>query len=258
MKSVRCWTGVLVSCLAGTITTGQQIRPSASPALLETGQIVQQLVLHNASRAEKLRQYEGCRYYSLEYTGFPHKSAEMVVEVNFRAPTEKQFRVVRQEGWHVLLNHVLSELLVNEKEAQKDPNQTALTPENYSFHLVGTGDIAGRPQYILEVTPRTQSKFLYRGKIWVDAADFAVTRISGEPAKNPSLWISHTAIEHEYKKVDEFWLPARNTSTTKVRLGGTAKLNIEYLRYEIGTPRGTPEVNICSNIPRKTQVSQTR
>ena len=44
---------------------------------------------------------------------------------------------------------------------------------------------ADHPQYVLNVIPRTDEKFLYRGKIWVDAKDFAVTRIEAEPAKEP-------------------------------------------------------------------------
>ena len=85
-----------------------------------------------------------------------------------------------------------------------------------------------------EVTPRFKSKFLYSGKIWVDANDFAVSRVAAQPAKNISFWISHTEIEHEYKKVGDFWLPASNSSITKVRFGGTAKLKIDYRDYRIG------------------------
>jgi hypothetical protein len=77
------------------------------------------------------------------------------------------------------------------------------------------------------------NKYLYRGKIWVDATDFAVARIDAEPAKNPSIWISSTAINHEYTKTDGFWLPAQNRSETKVRVGGKAVLTIDYGKYQV-------------------------
>jgi hypothetical protein len=54
------------------------------------------------------------------------------------------------------------------------------------------------------------SKFLYRGKIWVDAKDLALTQIEGEPAKNLSFWIKKTDIAHKYTKVEDFRLPAEN------------------------------------------------
>ena len=81
--------------------------------------------------------------------------------------------------------------------------------------------------------PKTRNKFLYRGKIWVDAKDFAVVRIEGEPGKNPSMWIKKTGIAHRYVKVDDFWLPAENHSESFIRLGGKATLSIEYQDYKI-------------------------
>lgn len=231
---------------------------AASP--LTTDQVVNQLVQQNQKRAALLRHYENCRFYSVDYVGFPsQKSAEMVVDMAYDAPAQKQFRVVKEQGSRLLLDHVLRELIQNEKEALEKENlgRTDLTPDNYEFHLVGTDTIAGQPQYVLEVVPRFKSKFLYSGKIWVDANDFAVSRVAAEPAKNISFWISHTEIEHEYKKVGEFWLPARNTSTTKVRFGGTARLRIDYRDYRIGeAAQGAPS-DVCAQAAA-TQLSEKR
>jgi hypothetical protein len=165
---------------------------------------------------------------------------------------------VKEQGSRLLLDHVLRELIQNEKEALDKANlgRTDLTPDNYEFHLVGTDTIAGQLQYVLEVTPRFKSKFLYNGKIWVDANDFAVSRVSAQPAKNISFWISHTEIEHEYKKIGAFWLPAWNTSTTKVRFGGTAKLKIDYRDYRIGEPQAGASPDVCSQAAAKIQLSE--
>ena len=40
---------------------------------------------------------------------------------------------------------------------------------------------------MLKVEPRTDGKFLYRGRIWVDGHDFAVVRLEAEPRKNRFL-----------------------------------------------------------------------
>jgi hypothetical protein len=216
------------------------------------------MMRRNQARSEQLKHYEGCRHYSLDYTGFPaNKTAEMVVRTEYDAPSQKQFHVLREQGARLLLNRVLKELLVNEKEAAEEQhrNSTALSPENYEFRLAGTANIGGRQQYVLEVTPRTHNKYLYQGKVWVDATDFAVTRISAQPAKNPSIWISNTQIEHEYSKIGEFWLPLRNVSITKVRLGGTATLKIIYSNYILGYSKLNAG-DLCAEISHKTEVSE--
>jgi hypothetical protein len=252
----RVETVILLALLAlPPIARAQAANP------LTTDQVVSRLVQQNQKRAAELTHYESCRYYSVDYVGFPsEKSAAMVVDMEYDAPAQKQFRVVKEQGSRLLLDHVLRELLQNEKEALDKANlgRTDLTPDNYEFHLVGTDTFAGQPQYVLEVTPRFKSKFLYTGKIWVDANDFAVSRVSAQPAKNISFWISHTEIEHEYKKVGAFWLPARNTSITKVRFGGTAKLKIDYRDYRIGEPQAGMSSEACSQAAGQGQLSEKR
>jgi hypothetical protein len=260
MKQIRGRMVAVTVVACFVLNTGlpllSQTAATGSPS---ADQIVAQLIRNNQSRATRLHHYEGCRQYQLDYAGFPaNKTAEMVVDMQYTAPADKQFRVVREEGARLLLNKVLKELLVTEKESMEAQHRsaTALTPENYQFRLAGTDTFNGRPQYVLEVTPRVRTKFLYEGRVWIDAADYAVTRISAEPAKNPSIWISHTEIEHEYTKIGEFWLPARNVSITKVRLGGTATLNIRYLNYVLGDQKAAPAADVCSNLPHEVRVSE--
>jgi hypothetical protein len=87
--------------------------------------------------------------------------------------------------------------------------------------------------YVLIVEPKTKDRFLYRGRIWVDAEDFAVVRLEAEPAKNPSFWTKSNEVEQVYMKVNDFWLPSRNHSVTTIRLGGRAELTIQYNNYQI-------------------------
>jgi hypothetical protein len=88
----------------------------------------------------------------------------------------------------------------------------------------------------MNVEPLRNDRFLYRGKIWIDGQDFAVTRIEARPAKNPSIWVKKTDIVHQYMKIGDFWLPAGNRSESSTRLGGHAVLTIEYSGYEIKSP----------------------
>jgi outer membrane lipoprotein-sorting protein len=172
----------------------------------------------------------------MRYTGFPSdREAEMVVEVTYRSPDSKTFSVVSQSGSKIIQDRVFKKLLEGEQEAANEENRrsTALTAENYDFTSAGYETAAEGNQYVLNISPRTRNKYLYRGKIWVDAKDFAVVRIEGEPARNPSFWIKKTEVRHRYVKVNDFWLPAENHTESVIRLGGKAILSIEYKDYKI-------------------------
>jgi hypothetical protein len=196
-------------------------------------EIVNQMERHNQMRAEGLKRYHSTRHYEVRYKGLASMGAEMVVEADYDSVSGKTFRVVSQSGSKLLVDKVLKRLIESEKEAGTDKKSTALTAENYKFHFLGTETLLGRAAYVLEVEPLVASKFLYRGKIWIDAADFAVAKIEAAPAKNPSFWITSTAINHRYARTDGFWLPDQNRSVTKVRLGGTAVLTIDYGTYQV-------------------------
>ena len=206
------------------------------PAPLSLEQIVTNLEQRNAQRAAALEEFEGKRIYRMQYRGFPSdKDAEMVVKVSFHAPNTKEFTVVSQTGSKFVIDRVFKKLLEGEQEAANhdNHNDTSLTRQNYTFELAGYEPNPDGGQYVLNLLPRTKNKFLYRGKIWVDAKDFAVARIEAEPGKNPSFWIKKTDIAHRYVKVNDFWLPAENHTESFVRIGGKATLSIEYQDYKI-------------------------
>jgi hypothetical protein len=133
----------------------------------------------------------------------------------------------------LLCDKVLKRAVNSEEEASKDRASTALNSANYRFQFVGNEQLDGRQTYILQVDPLKESKFLYRGRVWVDAADYAVVKIEVEPAKNPSFWISSTKIENTNSKTDGIWLPQKNRSESKIRIGGTAVLTIDYGIYHV-------------------------
>ncbi len=196
-------------------------------------QIVARLTEANKKRTEDLTGYTEQRRYSVTYHGFPVTlSASMVVEATYEAPETKHFRIVSLNGSKLLADRVLKKLLSTEEAAARNPQETALDPANYSFTLVGQELVDGRLCYLLAVVPRTESKLLYRGTIWVDADDYAVTKIDASPAQNPSFWIRSTEIHHVYSKTGPFWLPEHNESDTQVRLGGSAVLTIDYGAYQ--------------------------
>jgi outer membrane lipoprotein-sorting protein len=231
--------GWSLASLAQPIPQGADTASSAyaaQKASLSAEQVAKRLQEKNAQRAAALGQFNGTRIYRMRYTGFPSdRNAEMVVQVIYRAPDTKIFRVVSQSGSKLIQDRVFKKLLEGEQEASNEENRrnTAMTADNYEFTSAGYETTPEGNQYVLNLVPKTRNKFLYRGKIWVDAKDFAVVRIEGEPARNPSFWIKKTEVRHRYVKVNDFWLPAENHTESVIRLGGRAILSIEYKDYKI-------------------------
>lgn len=216
--------------------SAKEVSRTATDLTLE--QVVEKLQERNAERAKALESYRNKRSYELEYKGFPSGlHAEMIVEMNYHAPDEKNFKIVSESGPKLLVNRVLRKLIDTEREAQKPENRAKveLNPRNYDFtsleHVASVDGCA----YVLSVRPKVATKFLYRGRVWVDEKDFAVCRIEAEPAQNPSMWITKTEIRHRYQKLGEFWLPAENQSVSSLRLNGRATLTIKYSDYEINS-----------------------
>lgn len=203
---------------------------------LSLQQVAGNLEERNAQRAAALKQFTCRRIYHMQYHGFAGTyAAQMVVDMTYRAPNVKEFKVVSQSGSTFVIDHVFKKLMQGEQEYLDDVNrqQVALNTQNYDFSYAGYENTPNGAQYVLNISPRTKNKFLYRGRIWVDAKDFAVVHIKAEPAENPSIWIKKTIIEHNYKKVGDFWLPASDHTESDMRLGGQATLSIDYQDYRI-------------------------
>ena len=212
--------------------------PAQSPSEpgLTASQVVNRLEEMNNDRSNALERYQNRRFYWLDYQGFPEKlHAEMIVDVSYKAPATKEFTIVSQSGSKWIINHIFKRLLESEREALDTRNQErlALNSQNYNFSMLPDQGSGESCPYVLAIEPKEPSKFLYRGRIWVDAKDFAVCRIEAEPAENPSFWIKKTEIHHAYLKAGDFWLPAENKSVSTMRLGGRATLTIKYEDYKI-------------------------
>lgn len=204
-------------------------------APLSADEVMRRVVGMNETRAKALTGYSSLRTYHLECHCLSHKSADMVVRIEFQAPNKKEFTIVSESGSDTVRNRVFRKLLEAEEESVREENQqrSAITPENYTFQTSDYQKTDTGEFYVLHAQPRSKNKFLFRGYIWVDAREFAITRVEGSPAVNPSWWTVKTDFKRRYQKIGDFWLPETNESESKVRVFGTAVLTIEYGDYQI-------------------------
>ena len=239
MKLVRTIVTTMVVVLAPLVAVPRlysALAPSSLEETLSTDQVVDNLVHESEERVRALQHSEATRVYHLVYRGlFGHREGAMIVRASYDTPSTKHFQIVSQSGSKVILRRVFKKLLDSEEEAAQPSvrAQTLLNRATYDFDLVEVERSTRTLQYVLQVRPKSRSKYVYRGKVWVDGTDFAVTRIEAEPSKNPSFWTKKVEIHHEYKKIQGFWLPVRNESVTYVRLGGRATLTIDYKDYSV-------------------------
>jgi hypothetical protein len=227
------------------IGSGSAVSVGSADAVRPTAvEIVARLLEKNKERSAALDRYESQRTYRVQYTGTGGEHhAEIEVRAEYARPDQKRFTVVAESGSKFLCEKVLRKLVESEQEAAAQSNrmQTTLGPENYDSELVGEETVvtAGGPvrTWVLRVTPKVDNKFTYRGTVWVSQDDDAVVRIKGEPAKSPSWWINRANFESTYLRRGDVWLPAKNVSSSHVRIGGEATLTIEYGTYPVVAAR---------------------
>jgi outer membrane lipoprotein-sorting protein len=235
-KPLTFRTGLLLCALACLIACLPSIAQETAPAApLSADQVIARVVEMNGVRAKALENYSSIRSYHLECHCLSHKKADMLVRVDYQAPNKKDFTILSESGSASVRNKVFKKLLEAEQESTHPENQqrSAITSDNYTFALVDYQKTNAGDFYVLDAQPRNKNKFLFRGRIWVDGKDFAISRVEGEPAVNPSWWTVKTDFKRSYEKTGDFWLPQSNESTTKVRIFGTAVLTVSYGDYQI-------------------------
>jgi negative regulator of sigma E activity len=231
---------LLIFAMVMTADDSRQQLPSADD-------IVVKMIERDNQRQAAFHGYESTRHYVLE-NSHRRKRAEMVVRVECLDNGSKQFQTLSATGWGAARNHVFPRLLESEKEASQPDlrERSRITPENYTFQIIGREYVNERPAYVVAIAPKTQNKYLVQGKIWVDTDEYAIVRIEGKPAKSPSFWIKSIHFVHTYQKNGAFWLPVSDRSVTDVRILGANELTIEYFDY---TP-GDTTLSACRRVPR--------
>ncbi len=205
------------------------------PSTIQTASdVIAHLMERDAERQAALSGYTATRRYTLDNK---HRHASMVVHLTVDPDGYKRFAIVDESGSSTVRKHVFHKILEEESVASnpKLRSQSQISPENYSFESAGVEMVNNRRAYVIDLKPRKEKKYLIAGHIWVDAEDYAVMRVEGKPAKNPSFWTKSVHVVHEYEKNGPFWFPVSNRSETDARIFGRADLVIEYFDYAVNS-----------------------
>lgn len=205
--------------------------PAGTPPALDPEEILSRMEQRYERQLQALESYQDRRRYSVTHP-LLRKPTYLLVEESFLAPEDKRFEVLERSGSGKVQKSVFLRLLEVEQENAREPARQAvdLSRRNYSFRFEAFDEAADA--YIFDAEPRTANPYLLRGKIWVNAEDYGIQRIEGEPAKKPSFLVRKTVFVHEFAKFGDFWFPVHHRSETDLRLFGRAVLEISYFDYQ--------------------------
>lgn len=218
-----CALFFLSLCAAGQ--AAESLPPTLSP-----NEILAHMERRYEQQLQALESYRDRRRYSVTHS-LLGESTYLLVEEKFLAPEEKRFQVLERGGSSAVQQRVFFRLLQVEEETARESTrlQVDLCRRNYDFTFQQYDPTAGA--YVFQVKPRSSNPYLLRGKVWINAEDFAVQRIEGEPAQRSSALIRQTHFVHEFAKFGDFWFSVRHRSETELFLFGRASLAIDYFDY---------------------------
>jgi Outer membrane lipoprotein-sorting protein len=216
---------------------------NASSSALTADQVIQRMIDRDQWRRSALQQYTSTRRYIADNGRFS-KHAEVAVQEKYVYPGKKEFETLSESGSDYIRRKVISKLIEAEVDAAQNENrdQTRMTRENYKFELLGTEEQEGHACFLISVMPNHSKKYLMKGRIWVDQKDFAIVRMEGSPAKNPSFWTKSVRFTRCYQKHGPFWLAASIESESEVLIAGKSSLRIEYSDYVITEGEGDQKI----------------
>jgi len=195
---------------------------------LSVDQIVGRMQQARAEDRANKAGYTVTREYRLAPEGAPQPTSEVVAEISFFPPAEKQYAIVKSQG-SARGASIVRRILDHEATMAAHWQLHDVSPANYDFALLGRENLYGRDCYVLQLSPKRDAAELVRGRAWVDRDNFQIRRIEGETAKSPSLWVKKLRLTIDYGVVNGVWLETSTQAVADVRLAGTHVLTSREL-----------------------------
>jgi hypothetical protein len=175
--------------------------------------------------------YTVTRDYQL-FEGDAAKS-HLVADIQVVPPASKKYTIDSAAG-SAWAERIVRKALDSEVAFAQDSHATDITRENYDFAVVGESELNGQLCYVLKLIPRRKSRNLLRGTIWVDADTHLPRRVEGEPAKDPSWWLTNLRVAVDYGYVGPMWVQTSSKVTANVRIFGRSSMVWQDTSYQLG------------------------
>jgi hypothetical protein len=194
--------------------------PAAAPATnADLATIISRMEQAQADNRAHFRPYIVTRDYKLFGSDDQRANSEVVAEVSFQPPNQKQYEIKQTSG-SGSGEKVVRRVLDKETEMARQAGDFDLSRANYDFELLRTEQMAGVPVYVLEMHPKRSDKGLLKGEAFVDAGTFRIRRIVGRPAKSPSWFIKDMQLTLTFTDVKGMWMQTASEAVANVRFVG--------------------------------------
>ena len=233
----------ILSSAANSVSAHSQ-SPSQSPAQSpDEAAVIRGVDAAVHHRVDSIAGYTVTESYNL-YRGsdFAHPAATMTVLTTYTRESGKSYKILSEDGSHILRSAVFSPLLDNEKRINQPGNVEAswLISANYEMHLQpgGPQQVNGRACFALVIHPRQKAPNLIEGTIWVDAHDYSIVKIEGHGSRSASWITLPSQVMRVYEPIDGFAMATHAKAVTESDLLGPTTVTIDYTGYQI---RRVPE-----------------
>lgn len=214
---------------------------SAAGNNAEQNRVIAGMLRAQESRFEHIAAFSRLQHYSVTTDRFGLK-AEMVARIHRDRAQAKTYEVISRSGSQAIQNHVFDPLLEAEIATSHQTGEL-LTPENYSFQLIGKEVFGGHQCYVLETEPHHKEKRLLKGKLWVNADDFGIVHVEGRPTESLSFWVGKPMIIQDFTKHSGYWWASRRHSYIDNMWLGKSDLVIDYTDYQF-EPRKAEDLRV--------------
>ena len=212
--------------------------PSSAQQQPEITSVIRGVDASVKSRIDRLTGYTVTEHYAV-FRGKDenHPAAEMLVKTTYRKQSGKSYDIVSQSGSSIWRNEVLGTLLDNEKRMSQPGNvETALIDSaNYVMKLDANARdrLAGRDCLVLDITPRRSSQYLFKGKLWVDAQDFAIVQLKGTASKSAFFLANAAEVTRQYDEMSQLPMATHAEAVSGSALLGQTVVKVDYSNYQL-------------------------
>ena len=133
---------------------------------------------------------EGVPVAVLIESSLPHlyKDAELLAIRNTGENERSEYVILGIVGDGAAVGEVTTRYFALQKEIEDLPlSSIQISPENYTFRLLGEVKTGIGSAYVYDITPRKRRAGLFKGQIWIEAGTGAEVLVTGRLADPPSI-----------------------------------------------------------------------
>lgn len=219
-----------------TLTSLALLAPGAicSAETPQIDEIVQRMESAQAESRARMQAYSVHREYRLSGDDPDKTKSYVVAAINFLPPSRKDYKIQTSEG-SGRGEKIVRKVLEHESKMAGQSAVAEVNSTNYDFTYAGEELVDGSRCFILNLSPRRETKELIKGRAWVDATSFLIRKVEGSPAKSPSWWIKQVTVTLHYREVDGLWMQHQTRAVAQVRFAGTHVLTARDLDVRTAT-----------------------